>query len=45
MANRVLRKRQARLDARRKQFQADQSAKGQGSKHEHHEPGSMSGRK
>jgi hypothetical protein len=45
MAERILKKRQRRLDARIKQFETDQSAKGQGSKHEHHKPGSMSGRK
>lgn len=45
MANRVLRKRKARLDARIKQFEADQGAKGGSSKHEHHKPGSMNGRK
>jgi hypothetical protein len=45
MPNRVKRKREARLAARIKQFEADQSAKGQSSKHEHRKPGSMSGRK
>lgn len=45
MAERVLKKRQRRLDARIKQFEADQSAKGGSSKHEHHKPGSMNGRK
>lgn len=42
MANRVLRKRQARLEERIKQYQADTTKPG---KHEHHKPGSMSGRK
>ena len=42
MANRVLRKRQARLEARIKQFEADNAKPG---KHEHHKPGSQSGRK
>lgn len=42
MAERVLRKRQKRLAARIKQYEADTTKPG---KHEHHKPGSMSGRK
>lgn len=42
MAERVLRKRRARLEKRIRQYEADNSKPG---KHEHHKPGSMSGRK
>lgn len=42
MADRVKRKREARLAARIKQYEADTTKPG---KHEHHKPGSMSGRK
>lgn len=42
MAKRVLRKRQKRLAARIKQFETDNTKP---NKHEHHRPGSMSGRK
>lgn len=45
MANRVLRKRQARLNDRIKAYEAEQTGKGGTSKHEHHKPGSLNGRK
>lgn len=42
MAERVLKKRRRRLEARIKQFETDNAKPG---KHKHHKPGSQSGRK
>jgi hypothetical protein len=45
MAERVLRKRRDRLNKRIKAYETEQTGKGGSSKHEHHKPGSMNGRK